>query len=73
MAKKKDSAAEIEAVKENESNPLSETDFTKEQLLSSERFQGKRDLLNALLKENQTYTVSQAEEMIEKYMKGKVK
>lgn len=47
--------------------------FTKEQLLSSERFRNKRDLLNALLRENKLYAVSQAEEMIEIYMKGKVK
>lgn len=73
MAKKKDAAAEIGAVKENESNSVLEMAFTKEQLLSSERFRGKRDLLNALLEEDKTYTASQAEEMIEKYMKGKVK
>ncbi len=46
--------------------------FTKEQLLASERFRNKRDLLNALLRENKLYAVSQAEEMIEIYMKGKV-
>ena len=47
--------------------------FTKEQLLSSERFRNKRDLLNALLQKNKLYAVSEAEEMIEIYMKGKVK
>lgn len=47
--------------------------FTRDQLLYSERFRGKRDLLNALLEEDKTYTALQAEEMIEKYMKGKVK
>ncbi|MBD5103726.1 MAG: hypothetical protein HDT47_02555 [Ruminococcaceae bacterium] len=47
--------------------------FEKEQLMSSERFRNKRDLLNALLRENKLYAVSQAEEMIEIYMKGKVK
>lgn len=47
--------------------------FTKEQLIHSERFRDKRDLLNALLRENKLYAVSQAEEMIEIYMKGKVK
>lgn len=51
----------------------SEKLFEKEQLLSSERFRNKRDLLNALLRENKLYAVSQAEEMIEIYMKGKVK
>ncbi len=47
--------------------------FTKEQLLSSERFRDRRDLLNALLKGDKLYSVSQAEGMIEIYMKGKVK
>lgn len=47
--------------------------FEKDQLMSSERFRNKRDLLNALLRENKLYAVSQAEEMIEIYMKGKVK
>lgn len=51
----------------------SEKLFEKEQLMSSERFRNKRDLLNALLRENKLYAVSQAEEMIEIYMKGKVK
>lgn len=50
----------------------SEKLFEKEQLIHSERFRGKRDLLNALLRENKLYAVSQAEEMIEIYMKGKV-
>lgn len=51
----------------------SEKLFEKEQLIASERFWDKRDLLSALLRENKLYSVSQAEEMINIYMKGKVK
>ncbi len=51
----------------------SEKLFKKNQLIFSERFRDKRDLLNALLRENKLYAVSQAEEMIDIYMKGKVK
>lgn len=47
--------------------------FSKEQLLSADRFQGRRDIVNALLSPDKQYTVETVEEMIEKYMKGKVK
>lgn len=47
--------------------------FSKEQLLSAERFKGKRDILNALLSDDKQYTAEAAEEKIAKYMKGKVK
>ena len=50
-----------------------ESAFTKAQLLSSKRFASRRDLLDALLKENQKYTVKAVEQIIENYMKGKVK
>ena len=47
--------------------------FTKEQLLAAKRFQGKRDIVNALLSPDKQYAVETVEEMIEKYMKGQVK
>ncbi|EOS27680.1 hypothetical protein C806_00127 [Lachnospiraceae bacterium 3-1] len=47
--------------------------FTKEQLLNSERFQNRKDIINALLESDKHYTVKQTEQMIENYMKGKVK
>lgn len=50
-----------------------ENDFTKEQLLASERFRERKDILNALLAEGERYTISGAEQMIENYRKGKVK
>lgn len=57
----------------SEKTDKSEKLFEKEQLIASERFRNKKDLLSALLRENKLYAVSQAEEMIEIYMKGKVK
>ena len=60
------SAAEVTAEKH-------ESAFTKAQLLSAKRFASRRDLLDALLKENQKYTVKAVEQIIENYMKGKVK
>ena len=46
--------------------------FSKEQLLASNRFQDRRDLLEALLDEQKSYTMKAVEEIINKYMKGKV-
>ena len=50
-----------------------ESKFSKNQLLAAKRFSGKRDILEALLSDDETYTVKTVEHMIEDYMKGKVK
>lgn len=53
-----------------------ESKFSKEQLLSAKRFQGRKDIVNALLMkypDTATFTVNAVEEMIENYMKGQVK
>lgn len=47
--------------------------FSKEQLLAAERFQRKRDIINATLEPDKKYTIKTVEQMIEKYMKGLVK
>lgn len=46
--------------------------FSKEQLMSSERFAEEADLLGALLKDG-LYLVSEVEKQIQGYKKGKVK
>lgn len=46
-----------------------ETLFSKEQLLTAGCFQGRRDILDALLSSDERYTVSAAEQMIQAYMK----
>jgi hypothetical protein len=53
-----------------------ENKFSKEQLLSAKRFQGRKDIVNALLMkypDTAIFTVNAVEEMIENYMKGQVK
>lgn len=50
-----------------------ESCFTKEQLIASERFRGRKDIINALLSCGEQYTVGAVEKMIDTYMKGKVK
>ena len=47
--------------------------FSKEQLLAAERFQERKDIVNALLSPDKQYTVEAVEQMIEKYMKGQVR
>lgn len=46
--------------------------FSKEQLLSAERFRDRKDIVNALLSPDREYTIAAVEQMIEKYMKGTV-
>ena len=50
-----------------------EAKFTKEQLIKSERYVHRVDLLNALLKDNKTYTLSEVDKKINAFMKGAVK
>lgn len=50
-----------------------ENKFSKEQLTASSRFRERKDILEALLKSGELYTVKAVEEKIENYMKGKVK
>ncbi|QIB68637.1 hypothetical protein Ami103574_04570 [Aminipila butyrica] len=47
--------------------------FAKNQLLGSTKYVHRRDLLNALLKEDKTYTLEQVDGLIQKFMEGKVK
>ena len=47
--------------------------FSKEQILASARFANKRDLVDALLDEDKSYTIETVDNLVGKYMKGKVK
>ena len=46
--------------------------YTKEQLVNSKRYRGKKDMINALLKPGKAFTMAEADELLEKFMKGKV-
>lgn len=46
--------------------------FTKQQLVKSKRFENRRDALNALLDDSKSYTINQAQAVIDKFMKGQV-
>lgn len=47
--------------------------FTKAQLLASQKYAGRRDVLEALLDDDKTYTAAEADAVIEKFMNGRVK
>lgn len=59
--------------KEIKSEKIKEPTFTKEQLLSSETYQHKRDLISTLLEENQLYTLQEVEQNIQQFLKRSVK
>lgn len=65
MATRKKTVAEDEAIVESE--------FSKEQLLAANRFQHRKDVLNALLADDKTYTVTAVEKMIDEFMERQVK
>ncbi|MDN9637937.1 hypothetical protein KLL63_18530 [Clostridioides difficile] len=44
--------------------------FTKEQIVNSKKYINRKDLLNAILKENELYSFSEVEDRINKFMKG---
>lgn len=65
--------AETEAVHAEVQETVEPVQFTKEQLLYSEKYSNQRDLVDALLDGNKSYTTETVDKMIEDYMKGKVK
>ena len=50
-----------------------EQKFSKEQILASSRYANRRDLVDALLDKDKSYTFETVDNMIEKYKKGQVK
>lgn len=56
--------------------PDSETEkaarYTKEQLAGAEHFRSQLDLVEALLEDGRVYTISEADQVILEFMKGKV-
>lgn len=51
---------------------IEQSKFTKEQLLESDRFRDRIDLVSAILSDSEEYAIEFVEEQIEKYMKGQV-
>ncbi|MDR2024386.1 MAG: hypothetical protein LBQ71_14335 [Hungatella sp.] len=56
-----------------QTEPQETVRYTKEQLAGAKRYREKKDLINALLEPGKAYTMAEADELLEKFMKGKVK
>jgi hypothetical protein len=52
---------------------VKEPKFTKDVLVNSKRFYDKRDLVIAILEDGVEYTISEVDDKIAEFMKGKVK
>lgn len=50
---------------------VSETAFSKEQLIHSEKFKKHRDALSACLDSNNTYTIAEAQKALALFLKGR--
>lgn len=57
-------------VVESEEKP-EKVKFTKEQLISSKKYKGRKDLLNVILKDNETYDFDEVDDLIDEFMKVK--
>lgn len=52
---------------------IKEQEYTKQQILASARYKGRKDLVTALLDDNRTYTIAEVDQKISQFMKGQVK
>ncbi len=59
-------------MKKAKNEEITENKFSKKQIVSSNTFIDNKDLLNAILQEDKTYSKGEVYEMIENYKKGKV-
>lgn len=65
-------ARKTNSVKETDSKII-EQRFSKEQILAAAQYANRRDLVSALLETDKQYTKKEVDELMNKFMKGKVK
>lgn len=58
--------------KETVKDPNAGLQFSREQIVASERYRGQRDLVSALLSEGERYTRETVDGLIRRYQEGKV-
>jgi len=49
-----------------------ENRFTKQQLIKSKKYAPKADVLGAVLLDSETYSASEVDKLVDKFLKGKV-
>lgn len=57
----------------NEEQKKKAVSYTKKQILSAEKYRNRRDLVDALLVEGESYTMAAVDKKITDFMKGKVR
>lgn len=62
--------SEVLTKKAENSQTVQKLKFTKQQLLKSQKFANRRDALQALLKDDETYTDEQVKQILDKFYKG---
>lgn len=73
MAAKKATNATDAVQEETVQTTAEPVQFSKEQILASAKFANRRDLVDALLDEKGKYTMEQVDELVNSFLKGKVK
>jgi ribosomal protein S3AE len=59
--------------KEDVVQKVQSSEFTKEQIVQSDKYANRKDLVDALLEDDKKYTFETVDNEIEKFLKGKVK
>lgn len=62
-----------EAKKENTETKKTETTYSKAQLVQSQKYKNKRDILNSILDDNKRYTFKEVNALIDNFLRKKVK
>lgn len=73
MQKKVNGITDIEPAVEHGAAVEDEQRFSKAQISEALKYRDRKDLVCALLDDDKTYTMEQVDEMIYKFMRGKVK
>ena len=63
----------IQIKKENVESKSEETKFVKNQIISSDKYKNRADLLNVLLEDDKEYTLSEIDKKLEDFLDREVK
>lgn len=63
----------IQIKKENVENKSEETKFVKSQVVSSDKYKNRADLLNVLLEDDKEYTLSEIDKKLEDFLSREVR
>lgn len=63
----------IQAKKENTENKSDETKFVKSQIIGSDKYKNRADILNVLLEDDKEYTSSDVDKKLEDFLGKEVK